>query len=575
MRVLVGVSAIWLPHLILHLMLPVQLSATTPGTLVLAAFAEASKPSFPLQTQGRWVVGSDGKRVKLACVNWSGGEAQDGVVGGLHYRPVASIAETFKEMGFNCVRLPWSVWMVQTNQRVAPQHLDAVLGANPELKTKTALEIFDAVVNACANVGLMVIIDNHMSDGDWCCSDLDENGLWYNTRWSEAEWISAHVTMAKRYARQPWVVGTELRNEVRNSVVNGIWRSPHWGGGGQDDWHAAATRAGNAVMSVNPHLLVIVGGLAYNRDLTGVFKLPVQLKVPNRVVYGAHCYAWTYPGLPNNYEALKEKVGHDWGYIVEENRPYTAPVWISEFGTFSDCHKDSCKYWWPDFLRYLEEGDFDWAVWHGDGTYSRVTVPGHPFNGATNYGVLSADWRTPANGGELMRTLQTLEPPSRGPGVASQSKQCDMRCEDTWDSGWSNGRVNAAACTACLRSPHCRGGVTIEEWCSKQWTKLGCGWTCCRANIIAANTCGAARCDRGQLSDSWDPSWSDGKMDSAACLHCIRDDNCRQQHSPADWCKDGWASQHCALTCCKEGYSAPRLGHHAANSGELGQPLLL
>ena len=21
-------------------------------------------------------------------------------------------------------------------------------------------------------------------------------------------------------------------------------------------------------------------------------------------------------------------------------RPYTAPVWVSEFGTFSDCHKD-------------------------------------------------------------------------------------------------------------------------------------------------------------------------------------------------------------------------------------------
>ena len=44
------------------------------------------------------------------------------------------------------------------------------------------------------------------------------------------------------------------------------------------DWHAAATEAGNAVHSVNPSLLVIVGGLSYGKDLTGVFRRHLRPK---------------------------------------------------------------------------------------------------------------------------------------------------------------------------------------------------------------------------------------------------------------------------------------------------------
>ena len=43
-----------------------------------------------------------------------------------------------------------------------------------------------AVADACARAGRMVLLDNHMSDGDWCCSLTDQNGLWYNDRWPES-----------------------------------------------------------------------------------------------------------------------------------------------------------------------------------------------------------------------------------------------------------------------------------------------------------------------------------------------------------------------------------------------------
>ncbi|CAL1149425.1 unnamed protein product, partial [Cladocopium goreaui] len=167
-------------------------------------------PTFPLRTSGCWIVDQQGVRVKLVCVNWAGAEVKDGIVGGLHVRRASSIALTFRDMGFNCVRFPWSVWMVQTDPVSPQRHL---LATNPELHGKSTLEILDAVIDACALAQLLVLLDNHVSDGSWCCSDVDDNGLWYNSRWKTSDWMQAHMKLASRYARQPWVIGSELRNE--------------------------------------------------------------------------------------------------------------------------------------------------------------------------------------------------------------------------------------------------------------------------------------------------------------------------------------------------------------------------
>ncbi|CAE7435812.1 PEX1 [Symbiodinium natans] len=503
------------------------------------------------RTQGRWIVDATGNRVKLACVNWAGAEVKDGLVGGLQARNVSSIAATFKSMGFNCVRFPWSVWMVQTNPRV-PDHLQkSLLGANPQLMGLRALEVLDAVIDACASTQLLVFLDNHVSDGTWCCSDVDENGLWYNSRWPTSDWLEAHVKLATRYVRQPWVVGTELRNEVRASAPRG---TPHWGGGGPNDWHAAATKAGNAVLAVNPSLLVAVGGLNYGKDLSGVYRLPVQLDKPDKLVYTAHSYSWSYPWLTDTYQALHEQLGKDWGFIVEENKPYTAPIWVSEFGTFSDCHKDSCANWWPDFLRYLQLGDLDWAVWHGDGTWSRDDL--HPFHGPTNYGVLAADWQTPAASGELLAALQTVQAAWSGPGVSSMATQCNAHCADSWDSGWSNGRENAAACAPCLRNRPCRGNLTVQEWCNNGWAKVSCSWTCCRAGLLNPKTCEESRC-QSRYSDDYNPSWPSGVVNTSACLNCLQDKHCRGFKSRSSWCGSPWAAAHCQLTCCTAGFLSP------------------
>ena len=167
-----------------------------------------SPEQLPLRTSSRWIVDAQGARVKFACVNWSGAAQKDGVVGGLQHQPPARIAIQFASMGFNCVRIPWSVAMIQRPHNVSNASL---LAAAPSLRGKSTPEILDDVVDACASARLMVVLDNHMSDPDWCCSETDENGLWYNDRWPEAEWIAAHKAVAARYAQQPYVVAAELR----------------------------------------------------------------------------------------------------------------------------------------------------------------------------------------------------------------------------------------------------------------------------------------------------------------------------------------------------------------------------
>lgn len=424
-----------------------------------------TSPHLPLHTQGRYIVGKHGKRVKLACVNWSGANEGKGVPGGLHARKPKHIALTLKKMGFNCVRLPWSVEMVETNSRVWS---DKLLGANRELKGKTTLKILDAVIDALASVGIMVILDNHSSDSIWCCKISDSNGMWYNEKWPESRWIDAHVKLVRRYKRQPWVVGTELRNELRASN-NGI---PVWGSGSAVDWHSAATRLGNIVLKYNPHLLIIVGGLDFNKDLSGVRSLPVRLNVPNRVVYAAHDYIDFHIPQPTNYKDLFNTLHSRWGFILAAG---IAPVWISEFGTFADGHHMVSKHpWFGEFMRYMTDYDVDWAVWRADGTEMGGRKPlGKP----TNFGVLAPDWKSPAKEGELLHMLQTIQKPFLGPGVHDH---CKRHHADSWQPGWSSGR---SACSWCLYSKKCRKNLSAKRWCAGSSMSRACGLTCCRAGF--------------------------------------------------------------------------------------------
>ncbi len=248
--------------------------------IFLSAGLVASSQTFPLHTSGVHIVDVNGNRVRLTGVNWYGAEGTDYVVTGLQYNTLPNIARLIRQMGFNVVRLPWSNQLYESNPVIS----NSVLTANPGLQGLTALQIMDKVIDALGAEGLMVIIDNHDSTACGGCK-ADANQLWYNSSYPETAWISDWEGMASRYASKPWVIGADLRNELRGSAS--------WPGTGSacspgTDWNTAAERGGNAILGVNSNLLIFVEGLANAGDLSSAGSIPVSLSVANRLVYEVH-----------------------------------------------------------------------------------------------------------------------------------------------------------------------------------------------------------------------------------------------------------------------------------------------
>jgi endoglucanase len=203
-------------------------------------------------------------------------------------------------------------------------------------------------------------LDNHRSTPG---GGPESNGLWYTSEYSENDWILDWKKLVRRYKYIPAVIAVDLRNEPYNAC---------WGcADSAKDWRLAAEKAGNAVLSVNPNLLVIVEGVAghngqntwWGGNLIGAKEFPVRLNVPNKLVYSAHEYPETiYPqpwfsdvNYPNNLPAVWDKY---WGYLVKEN---IAPVLIGEFGTRLETEKD--KQWLLQFQEYVRQNKISWTYW--------------------------------------------------------------------------------------------------------------------------------------------------------------------------------------------------------------------
>jgi len=343
----------------------------------------------PLHTVGDRIVDSAGRTVRLTSVNWYGFDQKEYVAGGLNHQPLARIVALIQQIGVNSVRIPWANETLERNPPV-PGY---AIAANPQFKGKRAMEVMDAVIVALAKAHIMVILDNHVSRADWCCSETDDNGLWYSADYPEQAWLHDWAAIAARYSKNRWVVGADLRNELRDGAT--------WGGTDpKHDWHAAAERGGAAVLRANPNLLIMVEGPDYSTDFRGFDKLPVRLPVAHRLVYSPHAYSTSYGEHDERYEA---RVG-----FLTRTEP-AVPVWFGEMGT---CQKLDCgpnSEWFKLFVRQvLGKNDLlGWSWWALNGTQS--SGASRKFDEPENYGLLSADYDGIA-AAEIVGMLRTIEP---------------------------------------------------------------------------------------------------------------------------------------------------------------------
>jgi len=124
--------------------------------------------SLPLSTSGRWIIDARTRDcVKLSSVNLVS-HAQSMVAQGLEKRPLKELASEITSRQFNCVRLTWYVRMFT---RHAYETIGDVLDGldtadekhSSEILKVTVTKAFQTVINGCGAKGVMVILDNHIS----------------------------------------------------------------------------------------------------------------------------------------------------------------------------------------------------------------------------------------------------------------------------------------------------------------------------------------------------------------------------------------------------------------------------
>lgn len=389
------------------------LARSDDSVLSLATLGGRLLPDVPtwLHAQGTQVVDANGAPVRLAGVNWYGAESPDFVVGGLDYRPYQAILQSIKLLGYNSIRLPFSNELIERNPVVS-----ARVAANPQLQGLHALDIMDRIISYAGALGLAVILDNHRSEAGW---SAEQSGLWYTSAYPDTAFRQDWVTIAQRYAAGNAVIGADLRNEPHASAT--------WGSGDPaTDWKAAAERAGNAVLAINPHLLILVEGVQFygsaapgywwGGNLLGVANDPVSLHFADgsparsQLVYSAHDYG---PGMcgggcpwfntSTTYASLSQVWDQYWGYIAANPAaPYAAPVWVGEFGTcntqqtcVADPTPGSQGQWFTSLVQYITQRGLGWSYWSANGTQSSAPSDGRTYGATEQYGILGTSWAQP------------------------------------------------------------------------------------------------------------------------------------------------------------------------------------
>ncbi|KAD2803949.1 hypothetical protein E3N88_37326 [Mikania micrantha] len=367
----------------------------------------AADPS--LSTNSRWIVDdrNGGERVKLSCVNWVS-HLDAAVAEGLSKQPVDVITKKILEMGFNCVRLTYPLFLF-TDDKLGSMTMrqslhklglsGSVAGVqvnNPSLVDLPLVNVFQEVVSNLNENNVMIILDNHLSKPGWCCNDNDGNGFFGDLYFDPEVWIEGLGRVASMFKGYDNVVGMSLRNELR--------------GHRQDlkTWYKYMQKGAETVHATNPNVLVIISGLNYDLDLSFLQTNPISLSFNKKTVFEIHWYGFSdgddwITGNPNEVcGRIINRITNNALFLLDQGYP----LFMSEWGVDQRGTNDNDNRYLNCLLGWVAEHDLDWALWSIVGSYYyREGVIGME----EFYGLLNWNWHEPRNSSflEKISPLQT------------------------------------------------------------------------------------------------------------------------------------------------------------------------
>lgn len=209
--------------------------------------------------------------------------------------------------------------------------------------------------------GMDVVLDLHWTDR----GDLSEVPA--QQRMADENSLTFWASVANAY-KDDGRVFFELYNEPHD-IAWAVWLN---GGDSGDGFHVAGMQElYDAVRDAGAHNLVLIGGLDYAYDLSGV---------PNHRVEG---YNIVYASHPYDYSSKQPGAwDDDWGFLAD-----TDPIFVTEFGSF-DCNPSYSQ----QLIDYAEQRGLSWSAWAW-------------YPGGCGFPGLIEDWSgTPSATGQIVKT---------------------------------------------------------------------------------------------------------------------------------------------------------------------------
>lgn len=315
--------------------------------------------------------------ITIKGVNWFGLETEVYCLHGLWAATFDSFITFILKNKFNAIRVPISLEAMLNLDSIKIKSVD--LSINPKFKDFTVGQFLDYFVSYCASKGILVMFDFHRFVGTGTITEL-----WYSADYPESQLIKGWSNIVNRFMKFPNVFAIDLKNEPHGQAT---WAT----GDSQTDWKSAAERIGNAILKINPKLLIFVEGVEsykgqgswWGGNLIGVNDNKVNLSVPNRLVYSPHVYGPSVFAQPyftdSSFSNMPPIWDRDFGFVSKNN---IAPIVIGEFGGWlkSSNHDDA---WQAKITSYISANNLSFFYWCLQ-----------PNSGDTG-GLLNDDWVTP------------------------------------------------------------------------------------------------------------------------------------------------------------------------------------
>uniref|UniRef100_A0A914VWP2 Protein kinase domain-containing protein n=1 Tax=Plectus sambesii TaxID=2011161 RepID=A0A914VWP2_9BILA len=297
----------------------------------------------------------NGEQLVLKGINYFGFESEEFMPYGLSSQSLDFLLAFIRENNFNAVRLWFSIEMIQKNPKTKVD-----CAKNEDLCKLKALELMEAVVDRCAERGVLVVLScTQLAAG----SDYNKpNGLWYD---------DGIPTYTEEKVLEAWDVLMNLVKKKWNLLALDVLDQPRytvsWGTSNTDtDFNQYTERFVKHISSKHAEFtgFFFVEGIDKNdafqgEDLMGVRDSPIStgnMEYDKRIIYSPHSfgpdvYNKTYfnvSNFPKNMPSYWEKF---YGYITtSKDNPVIIGSWGGKYqeGT-------SDETWHNAFITWLQE----------------------------------------------------------------------------------------------------------------------------------------------------------------------------------------------------------------------------